>query len=104
MKYRGDTMRKLLAGDFGLAKTYWLFWFLAGAPLYIGAMIQGTALAFMLYCLALTPYHVVIWIAVWNAANKYQGSDFWYWLAKIVVIFSILVNVIQVVWMTRRAW
>jgi hypothetical protein len=84
---------KLVAGDVGLAKTFWLFYF--GVPLAydvgieILAMmgwVQSTRL-FALLQLALMVYVVPVTVGVYRAAERYKGNRAWAQCAK---AFSIL--------------
>ncbi len=84
--------RKLLDGDFGLAKTYWLFGMLPGFVLNI-AVNLATGLpstestpVWLLFVIPLyMGYWVVVAIGCWRAATRYQGAAIWPALTKISI-------------------
>ena len=80
--------KKLLAGDFGLVKTYWLFGFCTVLFLFgISTLLPGRLLAVGGVITLL--YVAFIFIGIWNASNKYSGPRIWAWLAKAAVISGI---------------
>jgi len=93
---------KLINGDYGLAKTYWLYGVLVGIGLNI---IQRLVLAsgadsiavVIIITLALVAYSVVWLIGLWRASNRYEGSKVWSILAKIAAIFGLISSVFTVV-------
>ena len=100
--------RKLLDGEFGLAKTYWLFVLIPGSIINLIANIVETTsnhesipewfllISFFSYM----AYWVVVAIGCWRAASKYQGPAIWPVLAKISIsigwIFLIISLIIYV--------
>ncbi len=93
--------KKLSDGDFGLAKTYWLFGVLVGG---IGGNIVVTVVAMskslaliIIIMLALIVYSVLQMIGVWNASNRYTGSKIWAVLAKIAVVLGALTIALSLV-------
>ena len=68
---------KLTSGDFGLAKTYWLFGVVVGIVLNL--IIKFTpSIGGLLVILALAVvYQVMVLLGVWRAANRYQGRKAW---------------------------
>ncbi|MCG7869715.1 MAG: hypothetical protein JAY74_25510 [Candidatus Thiodiazotropha taylori] len=86
---------KLISGDFGLAKTYWAFYFLVGAiasillyPLQTIELNYTSAILVFFIGIIWTTYGIVVSIGVWRASNKYEGLKLWAILAKIVIIFA----------------
>ena len=84
-------MGSFIAGNLGLAKTYWIFG-------VIGSVIVRFIIAFMIMS-GINPivaiiigfgYSIAVWIAVWNSATKYEGFKLWAILAKISVVLGIL--------------
>jgi hypothetical protein len=87
-------VERLLVGDLGLPMTYWVYGVLAGpvwavclkalAPtqIYEENTVQQYAMYFAI------AYYALIYIAIWNAANKYLGSKVWAVLAKFVVVLT----------------
>lgn len=86
--------RKLADGDFGLAKTYWLF----GVTVSIGVnllsnfvitSIQGLVLLTLAYAV----YDVPVILGTWRAAKKYQGPRLWANLAKSMTVVGAIMLV-----------
>jgi hypothetical protein len=97
---------KLSNGDFGLAKTYWLYGVLAGFIVNI-AMKPITSIG-LLVCvmLAYTAYAIPVIMGTWRAANKYKGSKIWEILAKIAVVLgaiSLIIGLISIVGLLGQA-
>ncbi len=81
---------KLTRGDFGLAKTYWLFGVLVGLVVNIISVGIGSSVAFTLLVVAYTAYETPVLIGIWRASDKYQGPSVWAVLAKIAVVLGVL--------------
>lgn len=84
----------LAAGEYGLARTFWLFAF---APTLVLVVLQreidsaGLPGAASLLALAGTAWQVLCAVGVWNAASQYAGPTIWRFLAKgWVVLFTTL--------------
>ena len=76
---------KLMHGDYGLAKTYWLFGVLGstvlGAILALaGGLAEEFSLALIIVALS---YSAVVLIGTWRAASRYLGPKHWAVLAKL---------------------
>jgi len=81
-------LARLADGDFGLAKTYWLFGVLAGIIInFIVGIIPSLDVLAVVLTLAVV-YQVVVLLGVWQAANKYQGRPAWSILAKIGAVLG----------------
>ena len=93
---------KLINGDYGLAKTYWLCGVLVGIvvniihSLVLTNVADSTAVIFGIP-LALSAYSVVWVIGVWRASKRYEGSKLWPILAKIAAIFGLISSVFMIV-------
>jgi hypothetical protein len=75
-------------GDFGLAKTYWLYGVLVGFVVNI-AMTPITSIGLLIIVmLAYTAYEIPVIMGTWRAAKKYEGSKIWAVLAKIAVVLG----------------
>lgn len=77
--------KSLPAGDFGLAKTYWLFQVLPALIVSIANEMvpPNTAVVLLLlFCL----YEMFALPGVWNAATRYPGPSVWAVFAKIGVV------------------
>lgn len=83
----GSFISKLIRGDYGLAKTYWLFGVLGNIILSAPLPFIAEELILVLY-LPLLSYSVVVLIAVWRAANRYRGPKYWATLAKIATVLG----------------
>lgn len=90
---------KLSRGDYGLARTYWLYYFLFVSliswPLNLAtggwspdpiAAMKGSLIANLI----ILPYVAVVLLGVWRAATRYEGRRLWAVLAKIVCGFAVL--------------
>ncbi len=84
---------KLLAGRYGLARTFWLFGVLGGAlfglPIDLLAAAGREHLAVVAILLAIT-WAVVVLIAVWRASRLYRGPVIWGLLARCVFVLGTL--------------
>ncbi len=85
--------KKLISGEFGLAKTYWGFAIGIGFLLYIFSFAigsMGSPALSIIWILGLYTYQVIVWIGVWRAASLYNGPMIWAGLAKFAVILGAL--------------
>ena len=84
--------KKLMDGDFGLAKTYWLYGFLVGVIFGVVAQvaIYISPILYLLVFLISIAYYIPLAIGIWRAANRYTGPKIWAILAKIAVILGVL--------------
>lgn len=86
-------MLGFIDGNLGLAKTFWLFGVL-------GTLIMKLILTIMMLrgidstlCFIIgIAYSTVIWIAIWNSANQYQGSKSTVLSAKALVVLAVLMS------------
>ena len=81
-------IKQLIDGDFGLAKTYWLYFVVGSNLLWLLLMfpISSSSLGLIVVSmLAAIAYDVVVLTGVWNSASRYTGSKIWSVLAKIIV-------------------
>ena len=81
-------IKQLIDGDFGLAKTYWLYFVLGGIAVNLLLMIpiSSSSLGLIVVSmLAAIVYAIVVLTGVWNSASRYIGSKIWSVLAKIIV-------------------
>jgi hypothetical protein len=81
---------RLSSGDFGLAKTYWLYGVLVGVIVNISSNAVTSADTLILLILAYAIYSVPVLMGIWNAASKYEGLQLWAILAKIATILGAL--------------
>jgi len=83
--------KKLISGDFGLAKSYWLFLFGVNIIFRILFVIgeQSVSVPFILgIALIWVIYEPIAFIGTWRASDKYKGSGFWSGLAKVLIVFG----------------
>lgn len=84
---------KLISGDYGLPKTYWLFGVLGNlmfiVPIALAAATKSMPIL-VLALLASVVYSLIVAVGIWRAADKYLGQKVWAVLAKIAVILGIL--------------
>jgi len=93
-------IKKLIDGDFGLAKTYWLFGVVGGIALNLLMMLvilTGSVVLIVTAMLLSFAFATAIFIAIWNSATKYSGSKFWSVLAKIIVVLNVVGLVLTVI-------
>jgi len=95
-------IKKLINGDYGLAKTFWLGGVLVNAilgPLMMTLSVllpreinDKTLLMLTLLSLAAVGiiYFLTIAWSIWMAANKYSGWDGWALAAKTCVVLGVL--------------
>lgn len=79
---------KLVNGDFGLAKTYWLYGFVVGIVINVLTRIVPSLGALTVILALAIPYQVMVLLGVWRAADKYQGRKAWAILAKIAAVLG----------------
>lgn len=70
-------MKKLWSGGYGLAATFWLWWFVGN-----GVMTAATTMLPPLGIVGLA-WYIVTSVAVWKAGTSYQGSGAWTVLSRI---------------------
>lgn len=85
---REEFLFKLVRGEYGLAKTYWLFGVVVGliVGLLLG-LIAETAILLVLTFVYLC-YQMTVLIGIWRAADNYLGPKYWAVLAKIAVVLG----------------
>ncbi len=96
---------KLIKGQYGLAKTFWLFWFIPS--IFISYLLRPEKYILFLislnqtnYYLAATvalttglayfSYNIVMMVANWNASSSYSGFKLWSILTKLYIFFIAL--------------
>lgn len=84
---------KLASGDFGLAKTYWIFGVLVGIAVnFIVSTAGAVGSLNIIYFVALlhTLYFFPLSFGTWRAADRYTGNKIWAILAKIAIILGVI--------------
>ena len=82
-------MKKLWDGEFGLAATFWLWWFVGNG------VITGIATMVPFGGIVSLAWYIVTSVAVWKAGTRYQGAGAWTVLSRIclfaVPILAVLI-------------
>lgn len=84
-------IKKLIDGDFSLAKTYWLYGVVGSIVLNLFLLLptmSGSMPLLVSAGLISIAYAIVVLTGIWNSASKYTGSMFWSVLAKIIVVLN----------------
>ncbi|ABA57433.1 hypothetical protein Noc_0921 [Nitrosococcus oceani ATCC 19707] len=84
---------KLANGDFGLAKTYWVYGVLVGMVVNLLSNFIPSIGGFVIFIIAYTAYEIPVLMGTWKAANKYRGRKFWAVLAKTAVVLGVIMLV-----------
>ncbi|MDO8846228.1 hypothetical protein [Methylicorpusculum sp.] len=88
----GGFFSKLANGDFGLAKTYWLYGVLVSFIITnILVKVITSISALVTFMIIFTAYQIPVNMGIWRASDKYQGPNVWAMLAKIGVVLSCIV-------------
>lgn len=90
-------LNKLLRGDYGLWKTFWLFGFLPRWVMNSIIAIAGSALDDKIAIIFLVGlvYEVIVSIGTWRAADKYEGSWVWSMLAKTAIVIGMIRTIVS---------
>ena len=79
---------RLANGDYGLAKTYWLYGVVIGVALNMVLRVV-TSLGMLAVAIVLvTIYQAMVLLGTWRAASRYQGWKGWAILAKIATVLG----------------
>jgi hypothetical protein len=84
---------KLLDGDYGLAKTYWLFGVIGNLLFLIPAVYANNTESEGLRAITIVGnavYMLIVIIGMWRASNRYLGPQIWAILAKLFSIFAVV--------------
>ncbi len=79
---------KIVDGDYGLAKTYWLYGVLPGSIANLLSYAISQDSLFFVFFSAYTAYDVLVLVGTWRAANTYRGPRIWAIMAKAAVLLS----------------
>jgi hypothetical protein len=99
-KVVADFVAKLWKGNFGLAMTYWVYGVLGGivwsvSILALNAEKESDLEKFIFFLMG--AYYFVIYVGIWQSANKFTGSKVWAVLAKFVVVIVVLPTAIKLI-------
>ena len=87
-KDRKGFFGKLISGEYGLAKTYWVYGFLVSFVIGMLVRIMAPNLIAVIMFILHLPYQMIVLIGVWRAATLYKGWSVWSYLAYIAVILT----------------
>ena len=97
--------QKLSSGEFGLAKTYWLYGVVVGFVLSLGIQTITSIGIYTLVTLIYAPYQTLVLLGTWRASQKYEGWKGWAALANFSVVLGaiglIASVIITVGWYTK---
>jgi hypothetical protein len=86
------TVQQFLVGELGLAKTFWLGYFVVPNVLFL--LIYWTTTpgsdAAIAFVVGWFVYVVAASVAVWRAAGNFTGLKVWAWLARALVAMPIV--------------
>lgn len=98
-------LKKLIKGEFGLAKTFWIFGFLIQLPIFVLVTVFSYAKALLETHLALFLvvsslyfiYSIIVTIGLFSCARHYIGPKIWVILLFPILIARILGHVINTI-------
>ena len=79
---------RLSSGDFGLAKTYWLYGVVIGVALNMVLKVVTSLGVLAVAIVLVTIYQAMVLLGVRRAASRYQGWKGWAILAKIATVLG----------------
>lgn len=83
---------KLEMGEYGLAKTFWLYGFVIRVLTTSILKLIPNKNVFIVAILLSLFYDLLVMMGTWRAANQYQGLKIWALLAKALVILGIFMS------------
>jgi len=87
---------KIIDGDFGLAKAYWLFYFIPNGLLTFLLQKVPNEQYFWIYGFY-SIYLLPVMLGIWRAADRYEGSKIWSFLAKFTIILGLISLIIVII-------
>jgi hypothetical protein len=84
----GGFFAKLVNGDYGLARTYWVYGVLVGIVVNVITIPVTSIALLIMIMLAHAVYGVAVLTGVWRASDRYTGPAVWAVLAKIAVVLG----------------
>jgi hypothetical protein len=86
----GNFFAKLVNGDFGLARTYWVFGVLVGIVVNVITIPITSIAILIMISLAHAAYTAAVLTGVWRASDRYTGPAVWAVLAKVAVVLGVI--------------
>lgn len=91
-----NAIKRVWAGNAGLAKTYWAYGILGSLPWFIALyLMPPESYASVAVLFAFLAYSLVVSAGVWHAASSYSGPVTWAVLAKVVSVLGIVLGVVM---------
>jgi hypothetical protein len=88
---------RLKDGDFGLAKTYWLYGVVVNLILSIPTYLVSNLSLLILFTIIGLIYGVLVLIGIWNSASRYEGLKLWAILARLATILGFIIISVSVI-------
>ena len=89
--WKMEFLNKLKSGEFGLAKTYWVFGVIVFIPLNILYELDVLSPDTILITFFASLFYMYFWtIGCWTAASNYEGPIIWHGLAKTAVALNLI--------------
>lgn len=86
---------KLEMGEYGLAKTFWLYGFLVRVIANGILKFISNKNIFIVCILLYALYELFVMVGIWRAANQYKGLKLWAALAKVAIILGIFAMLVS---------
>ena len=79
---------RLTSGDFGLAKTYWLYGVVISVAINMALKVVTSLGVLAVAIVLVIIYQAMVLLGIWRAASRYQGWKGWAILAKIATVLG----------------
>jgi len=95
----------LKEGNYGLFKTYWVYYVLVEFVLTLIMRVitqilgadnneQGFMISSVIFFTFIFVYKIFAWVGIWRSANRYKENEVWANLAKVAVALSVLITAV----------
>ncbi len=100
----GLVVGRFVGGHYGLPRTFWLYSPILGFVVFVlCAVINAFGGHARVFAAMLFGTHaVVVSVAIWRSASRFDGPKIWSWLAKTSVVAPPVLGVITTVWLTSQ--
>jgi len=85
----------LSSGNYGLAKTYWIYGVIVGFILGVPFRFITSIAAIYVYFALVTGYQMAVFPGIWHSADEYKGPKIWSVLAKLAVVIGMLILIVS---------
>lgn len=96
-EHAGHFVVRLIKGELGLVRTYWLFGVLGGVICRVLLIAMPTPDLFLIAVALTIFYQATVLVGIWNAATRYAGPKRWSILAKVACVLGGLMLIKNVV-------